>query len=160
MTGEIRWLQAVLSGFLLLVVLSGLFLTAWTFTRWLDSYLTFRHFDFRFHDLIQEDQRSFKAELILENDGEVQTRIEALHLMLRFDGRLIASERLSPRHLVVEAGESLLLEVNLGSNLEAGLIPSLDSDNRHLWTVRVHLRMIHPVREGVLQLSRERGLTP
>lgn len=153
------WPAGALIVILGVVAVAGLTLTGLTFGRWLDSYLTLRHFEVEFAALDQRrDRRQMEITIVLDNGGEVATHVESLHIMLRHEDRLIASERLFPSDLILRAGETLPMKVEMVSKLDPEQIPGLTKDNRDRWNIRANLRISHPVREGVLQVTKDERL--
>ena len=151
-------LAAVLVG----VALAALILTGWTYHRTLDSHETVRRFDVQFIDLSRHASvHGFDLHLSLVNDGEVTASVETLSVLLRLEGRLIASSILYPDDWIIAPGAERRVSVELVSNLDEELLPPLQTEipNDH-WSVRVYAIMTQPVREGDITLYRESTLRP
>ncbi len=144
------------------VTLTAMVLTGWTYHRSLDSHETVRRFELGFTDLRRHtDAHHFEVHLALRNGGEVAAAVEAMVVLLRLEGRLIASRNVYPDDLVIAPGEERSVSLELISNLGEELLPALGAEiPEDDWSVRVYATMTHPVREGEITLHRQSTLKP
>jgi hypothetical protein len=135
-------LKKYLVAFLLCASILGLVLTGLTVRGFYESYSVLRTFS---ADVVrvtpQEELGSYEVEVSFSNAGNVSTQVEAVHALLYWEKKLIATTSVSRDLPAVPAGRDASLVMRMSSNLDEQNLPDAQESAGDGWMLRLHLRI-------------------
>ncbi len=151
---------AVFRTVLLIIALTALLLTGWTFSRWIASYTNVGGFDMELTSIHQEpDSRCFEVQVSLINSGEIPVWVDNLAMRLRWEDRLIAAKNWEPDDAVISPGDVMSVRFTFCSELAKDRFPwGIGSAAPEGWSLNAYVDLRHEMRRGSFRTRREVGL--
>ncbi len=144
----------------LLVVLASGWAIGTTYVRALVATAGSRGIGVSFDSLlVGDDMKDYTVFLTLDNTGEIEGRVEFFRLSLAYRGELVASDEWHPETFELGRADARTIERTLTSPLQAAALPDgREALERDAWSVRLHMRIRHPLSREPLMLSRRTNL--
>ncbi len=159
---SLRGLRVAVGFVLVAIIVASGFLIAATHSRALQSTRAVRAFEVEFSRFDRggaPEQFAVGARIV--NSGRIPAEIEFVRLSLAYRNELLASDEWHPDGLRVDAGGEVQLSRDLLSPLNPHTLPDprapLDPED---WSLRVHLRIVHPVSRQAIGINRQPQLKP
>ncbi|MFO7941037.1 MAG: hypothetical protein R6U92_00080 [Bacillota bacterium] len=150
----------LISLLLVAIVVVAIVLTISTYGRALVSTRAARALEVEFVRLVLgENLEDYRVELDIINDDELSGEVEFFRLSLAYGGELVASDDWHPGGFRLPPESTTRLSRDLTSPLSASSLPAreenIDPDE---WSVRLHIRISHPMSRDPIMLNRVRRL--
>ena len=157
-----RGLRIAVGLVLVAVIAASALLIVTTHSRALQSTRAVRAFEVEFIRLDRgRAPEQFVVGARIVNSGKIPAAIEFVRLSVAYRNELLASDEWHPDGVRVEAGGESHLSRELISPLDPRTLPDPDSPlNPEDWSLRVHLRVAHPVSREAIGINRQPRLGP
>lgn len=144
-----------------IVAICGVFLMVATYQRTIDATVSPGGIGVEFVALQAGPAvGDYSLTLRVTNGSGVSADIESVSILLRHDGRLIASGRVSPDGVEVGPDGESVFEVTLSSNLDPDGLPSPEASEAEDWSIGVQLTLGYSIRADSTTIRREAELLP
>ncbi len=145
---------------LVLIALTALVLTGWTFSRWIVSYTNVGGFDLELTSISQEPGgRRFDVQVSLINRGEIPIWVDNVAMRLRWEDRLIAAKTWAPGASVIPPGQVMSVPFTFSSELAEDRFPwGTGFAEPEGWSLNAYVDLKHEMRRGSFRTRREVGL--
>lgn len=153
--------RILVKGILVAIVALSIVLTVSTYDRALVSTRAARALRVEFvHLTLGENLEDYRVGLNIVNEDELSGEVEFFRLSLAYGGELVASDDWHPEAFRLPPKSSVRLDRDLTSPLSASSLPSREENvDPDEWSVRLHIRISHPMSRDTIMLNRQPRLT-